>query len=42
MNNENGVGRLWLGGDHNIVIRKNEAALNEVVMPFVKEHPEFV
>lgn len=25
MNNENEVGRLWLGGDHNIVIRKNEA-----------------
>lgn len=24
MNNENEVGRLWLGGDNNIVIRKNE------------------
>ena len=25
MNNENAVGTLWLGGDHNIIIRKNEA-----------------
>lgn len=24
MNNENAVGALWLGGYHNIVIRKNE------------------
>ena len=25
MNNENAVGTMWLGGDHNIIIRKNEA-----------------
>ena len=24
MNNETAVGTMWLGGDHNIIIRKNE------------------